>query len=110
MEAFLCDTNPHPEPGVWALKKQCREVDQELDYQFTHRNLTKFKTHKCQTQKNVHNHLANVNSWPERMRSCKTHQRKTNTHSSINQLSLHSSVEIPNKIEAILENKRQQNT
>lgn len=39
-----------------------------------------------------------------------TKEKLRNTHSSINQLSLHSSVEIPNKIEAILENQRQQNT
>lgn len=40
MEGFLCIINPHPEPRVWALKKPFREADQELDYQFSHRNLT----------------------------------------------------------------------
>lgn len=48
MEVFLCNTNPHPGPGVWALKKKCREVDQELDYQFTHTNLTELKNNPPQ--------------------------------------------------------------
>lgn len=40
--SFSLYYKPSPEPGVWALKKkkQFREADQELDYQFTHRNLT----------------------------------------------------------------------
>lgn len=39
-----------------------------------------------------------------------TKEKRRNTHSSINQLSLHSFVEIPSKIQAMLENQRQQNT
>lgn len=38
MKVFLCITNPHPGPGVWAPKKQFREADQELDYQFSQKS------------------------------------------------------------------------
>lgn len=33
-------TNYGPKPGVWALRKQFKEADQEPDYQLSHRNLT----------------------------------------------------------------------
>lgn len=48
MEVFLCIINPHPEPGVWGLKKPFREADQEPDYQFSHRNLTYLKNNSSQ--------------------------------------------------------------
>jgi len=61
MEVFLCITNPHPEPGVWALRKQFREAIKSLiissHTEISHSSKTTH--HKCQTQKNVNNHLAN---------------------------------------------------
>lgn len=40
MEVSRFIRNSHPEPGIWALKEQFREADQEPDDQFSYRNLT----------------------------------------------------------------------
>lgn len=108
MEVFLCITNPHPEPGVWALKKQFREADQELDYQFTHRNLTQFK--KELTPSARHKRMLIIiqqtmltHDWKEGDPARHTKEKLKEKYTQLHKLSLQSFVEISTKIQAILE-------
>lgn len=76
MEVFLCITNPHPEPGVWALKNNLGKQSRAWLSVHTQKSHIAQKQLTTSARHNVNN-LANYvkKSWPERMRSCKTQKK-----------------------------------